>query len=370
METVLQFGTGRFLRAFVDRFVQHANDEGQSVGQIVVVQSTGGERAGLLQRASEGYHVVVRGYSSGELVDRVEKVQSISRAIAASDDWPAVLDVARSRELRYIVTNATEAGYVLDETDGLESSPPRTLPAKLAQVLWSRFQAKSGPLTLLPCELIEHNAVRLLELVRTQADRWKLPAEFRAWIGDACLWLNSLVDCIVTPGPADHPLAKSDPLLISAEPYFLWALQGPPGRDVQLFRHPAIRLVDDLSPFYLRKVRILNGLHTAMTAKFLPIGLETVQDVLRNPTACRWLRGLCYEEIVPTIAYRVDDVAEFADETFDRFRNPFLKHKLSDIAANHAAKAQVRLQPTYDEYVKLFNRPPKRLAEALSWAGP
>jgi tagaturonate reductase len=160
-------------------------------------------------------------------------------------------------------------------------------------------------------------------------------------------------------------------LLTTAEPYQLWALERPPGRgDVKLFLHPAIRLVDDLLPFYLRKVRILNGLHTAMTAKFLPAGFETVQDVMKNAAAYKWLRALLYEEIVPTIAYRVDDVAEFADETFDRFRNPYLKHRLADIAQNHAAKAQVRLQPTYDEYVSLFNHPPRRLGEALAWRGP
>src|SRR5262252_6024428 len=107
METVLQFGTGRFLRAFVDRFLEHARGDGQEVGRVVVVQSTGGERASLLQGAGDGYHVVVRGYTNGELVDRVEKVQSIARAIAANEQWPAVLNVARSRDLRYIVTNAT-----------------------------------------------------------------------------------------------------------------------------------------------------------------------------------------------------------------------------------------------------------------------
>ena len=64
--------------------------------------------------------------------------------------------------------------------------------------------------------------------------------------------------------------------------------------------------------------------------------------------------------------YRAEDAALFADRTFDRFRNPFLAHKLSDIAANHAAKVQVRLQPTRDEYEKLFGRPPRKLMEVLA----
>ncbi|MGE5191778.1 MAG: hypothetical protein ACM3U2_04705 [Deltaproteobacteria bacterium] len=121
---------------------------------------------------------------------------------------------------------------------------------------------------------------------------------------------------------------------------------------------------------YLRKVRILNGLHTAMAAKFRPAGFETVLQVLSDRDAVRWLRALLYEEIVPTICYRVEDVAEFADQTFDRLRNPFLAHKLADIAMNHAAKVQVRLQPTRVDYEKIFGRPPKKLVEVLQAGTP
>jgi tagaturonate reductase len=179
------------------------------------------------------------------------------------------------------------------------------------------------------------------------------------------LWLNNLVDCMVTNPPADHPLAAKDPLLVHAEPYALWAIERLPNRAVSLFAHPAIRLVDDLSPYYLRKVRILNGLHTAMVGKFLDAGFETVQQVLADRQAVRWVRDLLYEEIVPTIAWRVEGVAAFADETFDRLRNPFLAHRLADIALNHADKLRVRLQPTQEEYVRLFGRSPRRLAEVL-----
>jgi tagaturonate reductase len=352
-ETVLQFGAGRFLRAFVDRFVQNANDAGQAVGRVVVVQST------------PGYHVVVRGYADGELVERVESVRSISRALIAQNQWDGVLAVARSADLKYLVTNATEAGYAVDATDGADSSPPKSMPAKLTQVLWARFQSGGSPLVILPCELIEGNADKLCEIVSTLARQWSLPDRFSEWVVGKCLWLKNLVDCIVTPGPVNHPLTPIDKLLVSAEPYMLWAVQRPSSGEPPLFQHLAIQLVDELSPFYLRKVRILNGLHSAMAARFRPAGFETVLQVMNDRDAVRWLRALLYEEIVPTIAYRVDDVALFADQTLDRLRNPFLAHKLADIAANHAAKVLVRLQPTRDEYEKLFGRPPRKLEEVL-----
>ncbi|MFM8223319.1 MAG: hypothetical protein ACKOJF_30815 [Planctomycetaceae bacterium] len=134
-ETLLQFGAGRFLRAFVDRFVHQANLSGQGAGRVVVVQSTPGARADLLNAQPDGFHVVVRGLSQGATIDRVEPVASISRALSATTQWAEVLDVARSPALRWIVTNATEAGYALAPTDRLESQPPAAMPGKLLQVL-------------------------------------------------------------------------------------------------------------------------------------------------------------------------------------------------------------------------------------------
>jgi tagaturonate reductase len=360
-ETILQFGAGRFLRAFFDRFVHQANDSGQAVGRIVVVQRSADQRSELLHNNPAGYNVLVRGYQDGELVNRHERVQSISRVLTSDRQWREVLAFAKSPDLRFIVSNATESGYVLDAKDMI-TTVPETLPAKLTQVLWARYQAKASPVTMLPCELIEANADRLKELMLTQSKTWDLPADFQKWLSKECLWLNSLVDCIVTmPEPA---LAKDDPLLICAEPYYLWALQKPAGKSVKLFEHPALRLADDIAPFFLRKVRILNGTHTAMVGKFLG-QFETVQQLLENKAAARWIRDLMYEEIVPTLAYRLDLVAPFADETYDRYRNPYTNHKLADIAKGHADKVKVRLEPTRQEYERIFGKPPARIVEAM-----
>lgn len=370
--TILQFGAGRFLRGFADRFVQYANDAGQKVGQIVVVQSTPGARAEKLNSSSSGFRVLVRGYEDGQIVERVEVVRSIRRAIVAAEGWGEVLQLAASPELRYVISNSTEAGYVLDERDAVEDQPPRTMPAKLTRVLWQRYQAGGGPLVILPCELFEQNADKMRELVRTQAQRWQLPAAFETWFTNACLWLNNLVDCIITDPTPDLPLAKEDPLLVCAEPYALWAIQRPEagfavaGKEMPMFQHPAIQIVDELLPFYLRKVRMLNGLHTVMVGKYLSKGFVTVKDLLADKAAARWLRDVLFEEIVPTLAYRIEGVAEFADQVWDRFRNPFTAHLLANIAAHHADKIRIRLVPTIEEYTRLFGKPPRRLCEAIA----
>jgi len=364
-ETILQFGAGRFLRGFFDRFVHMANQEGQNVGRIVIVQSTPGSRADVLARQKGVYHALYRGVEDGEIVDRPIRIESVSRALVASERWSEILEVAASPNLKYIVTNATEAGYETDGTDKIDDSPPKSLPGKLAAALWARWQAGAEPLVILPCELIERNADKVSELVVAQARAWNCPPAFLEWVTGACWWLNNLVDCIITDGPAEHPLAQQDKMLIAVEPYALLAIQRPARGEPPLFSNPFIHVVDDLDPFFLRKVRILNAVHSCMVAKFYGTGFETVQEVMGDKAANRWCRGVVFEEIVPALVPRVSGLAEFADMTFDRFRNPFQHHLLKNITLNHEAKLKVRIAPTVEEYTAIFGKPPVRLTEVL-----
>ncbi|MCY2933751.1 MAG: altronate dehydrogenase [Planctomycetota bacterium] len=364
-ETVLQFGAGRFLRGFVDRFIHQANQQGQNVGRIVIVQATPGARANLLAQQAGIYNALYRGVEDGEIVDKTIKIESVSRALVAGEEWPEILRVATSAHLKYIITNATEAGYATDGTDKFDDKPPKSLPGKLAAVLWARYKAGGSPLVLLPCELIERNADKVSELVIAQAISWNLPSDFISWVTGQCWWLNNLVDCIITDGPADHPLALSDKMMIAIEPYALFAIEKPARGMPPIFTSTYLHVVDDLSPFFLRKVRILNAVHSCMVAKFYGHGFETVQQVMADRVANRWCRDVVFEEIVPALVARVEGVAEFADMSFERFRNPFQVHLLKNISMNHDAKLQVRIAPTIDEFTTIYRRPPKRLMEVF-----
>jgi tagaturonate reductase len=360
-ETILQFGAGNFLRAFVDLFVAQANRNIETaLGKIVVVQSTGPERAEALNRAGGRYHVAIQGFHEGRVVDETELADSINRALYAGTQWAEVLDVARSTDLHWIVSNTTEAGFAIDDADTTRTdAAPKSFPAKLLAVLLARFEAGASPVTILPCELIEQNAIRLRELVIEQAARWNVSSEALAWITGSCIWLNNLVDRIVPGAPKSHPLLGQDPLLLSAEPFAFWAIETT---EPFALRHPAITTAADIQPYSLRKVRILNGTHTALVAHALPLGIETVREAVEHPEVGPWLEALLFEEIVPVLEGRCDDPAGFARATLDRFRNPFLEHKLSSIALNHEAKVRTRLAPTLADYREKFGRDPRRLS--------
>jgi tagaturonate reductase len=303
--------------------------------------------------------------ADGKPVDEVKAIACVSRGLVATTDWNAVLDVAQSPDLRLIVSNVTEAGYVLHEKDRINGLAPVSFPAKLLCVLKSRFEANRPGVTVLPCELMDNNANRLQDLVLQQADQWGMSGEFLHWMKTEVFWLNTLVDRIVSGKPSDHPLLAHDGLLTVAEPFSLWVIEGV-GKTRDLFSHPAITVVPNAQPYSLRKVRILNGAHSGLVCKALPLGFETVREAVAHRDIRAWLRRVLFEEIVPTVQDRVQNAKGFAEQTLERFANPFLAHRLADIALHHETKVAVRLLPTYREYCDLFDKEPPLLKEILT----
>jgi tagaturonate reductase len=273
--------------------------------------------------------------------------------------------LARSPELTTILSNTTEAGYTLDPHDTLQSAPPKSFPAKLLTVLQARWQAKQPGLTIIPCELIEGNARILRDAVLNLARSWNLPATLHDYIAKECVWLHTLVDRIVTGTPKDHPLLATDPLVIVAEPFAFWALEYNPRSTFQL-TNPALTYAADVEPYFLRKVRILNAAHTALLIESKAKGYPIVREAVNDPDLSVWLKRLLFEEIVPTLEGRVDKGGWFAEQTLDRFRNPFLDHKFSDIALHHESKIKVRLEPTLVEYRARFGKEPPLLTTVIA----
>src|SRR5262249_4081558 len=225
------------------------------------------------------------------------------------------------------LSNTTEKGYDLDATDTPHSTPPRSFPAKLLAVLRARFDAGLPGVTVVPCELRENQADQLFGIVAGLAKQWAHQEAFTSWLGTSCYWLNTLVDRIVTGTPREHPLLAADAMLTVCEPYALFAIQQKPGAD-RFLEHPAVVWTPDVMPYFLRKVRILNGGHTALLIKAWPRGLQIVRDAVNDAELGPWLERLLFDEVVPVLQGRVDDPAGFARQVLDRFRNPFLDHKL------------------------------------------
>ncbi|MGU3422904.1 mannitol dehydrogenase family protein [Methylobacterium sp. D54C] len=342
---IIQFGTSRFLQAHVDLFVHEARVAGQEAGPITVIQTSGAvDRAGRVAAfgAPGGYPVIIRGLEGGTPIDRTVTVTSTDRGLSAVADWAKVVDLV-AQEAAYLVSNTGDTGYAIAEADRgpglLALTPPTSFPGKLTVLLHARWLAGGRPLTVLPCELVNRNGRVLQRSVLDLATEAGLPDSFRAWLRDGVIWTDTLVDRIVS-----EPL---EPVGAVAEPYALWAIERRPGL-VLPCTHPCIVLADDLEPFERLKLHILNLGHTVLADLWRWKGRqagETVREILADPAVAAQLDALYRDEVVPGFAAHGMEAQarDYAAATLDRFRNPFLDHRIADIAQNHATKVDRRL---------------------------
>jgi tagaturonate reductase len=337
---ILQFGTSRFLQAHFDLFVDQGFVEGAGQQRIAVVQTTASpESARRLVFFDTGapYSVRVRGLEGERLVDEQVNVASIGRGVDANANWREV-ERLFVEEARWIVSNTGDRGYELDEADVSDAGVPRGFPAKLAKLLHARFRAGRPAPTLFPCELIEDNGAKLHALVAQVARRWSLGAEFERWLAEDCLWINSLVDRIVS-----EPL---EPAGAVAEPYALWAVENRPGL-VMPCVHPAVVVTDDLPRYVRLKLFILNLGHTYLAEGWAARGAESkalTRELLADAAIREDLEDLYEREVQPVFdALGLGaEARDYRVSVMARFRNPFLDHYLADIHRNHEAKKQRR----------------------------
>ena len=339
---ILQFGTGRLLQAHVDLMVSQALAKGEAIGTIAAVQTTGSAEARrrvAALRVGGGFPVRIRGLVRGRPVDEELRVVSVTRAFDAATEWDAI-EALTVDGVAAIVSNTADRGYDLDPGDAPDQRVPRSFPAKLLKLLYARWRHRAEPVTLFPLELISRNGEVLRDLVDGLAVDWKLEPAFREWLALRCVWACSLVDRIVSE--------SLDPIGAVAEPYALWAIEDAPGLR-PVCRHADLVVTDDLARYERLKLYILNLGHTWLAERWLlerrPPD-ETVREALADPELSGSLDALYAQEVLPVFAGLGLGTAAraYRDTTLERFRNPFLRHHLRDIAQNHAAKKERRFK--------------------------
>jgi tagaturonate reductase len=380
-ERAVQFGTGALLRGLVDALLDDANRLGLFGGRVVMIGSTGSGRDRAINDQGGLFTLVVQGLVDGQAKREFRVVSSVSRALAASTQWAEVLRCAEDPNVELIFSNTTEIGIVLDETDVATppgAQAPRSFPGKLAAFLlhrarWARFDVARAPVVI-PTELIEGNGDKLRDIVTTLAKRWSAEPEFTTWL-DAVPFCNTLVDRIVPGAPNDDYAAElrgivpyDDGMITIAEPYRLFAIEGDDALRARLRFAGAdegIIVAGSITPYRLRKVRLLNGAHTSFVSLAILAGCQTVREAVEHPAVGAFLRSALLDEIVPSVD--VPGAEGFARDVLARFANPYLQHQLWDITLQGTTKFRVRVVPSILDYVRLTGGVPRALA--LGFAG-
>ena len=356
-EKVMQFGEGNFLRAFVDDFIDIANEKAGFNGKAAQGLTE------LINKQEGLYTLYLRGSEKGVKVDDKRVISAVSRCLNPYGEWDKVLELAKSDDLEIIVSNTTEAGIVHDTESTFDQAPPLSFPAKLTRVLYERFTAGKPGIVMLSCELIDNNGKELLKCVNQYIDDWRLSDDFRRWVNEKNIFCSTLVDRIV-PGRIRDPKevealdaanGYSDPLTDVGEVFGIWVIEGPDGLEDRLpFRKAGVPVivVPDVTPYKKRKVRILNGAHTGFVLGAYLAGYDIVRDCMHDDTILGYMNKMLYDEVIPTLPLDRKDLENFAQAVQDRFNNPFVNHELMSISLNSTSKWRARNMPTFLDYVK------------------
>ncbi len=378
-ERVIQFGEGNFLRAFADWIIMKMNERAGFDGGVVVIQPIGKGMVDILNAQDGLYHVNLQGLENGQAVNSLELVDVITRALNPYTDFDAFIRLAEQPEVRFVISNTTEAGIHFDPTCKADDRPAASYPGKLTQLLYHRFKTFKGDpakgLIILPCELIFLNGHKLKETILQYIELWNLGEDFRQWFEVACGVYATLVDSIVPGFPRkdiaeiQEKLQYRDNMVVQGEVFHLWVIEAP---ETVADEFPAdkaglnVLFVPSEAPYHERKVTLLNGPHTVLSPVAFLSGIDIVRDACRDELIGRYIHRVMFKELLPTLNLPQEELEEFANDVLERFNNPFVDHQLTSIMLNSFPKYRTRDLPGLKTYLKRKGKLPQGLVLGLA----
>ncbi len=378
-EKIIQFGEGNFLRAFVDWIVWKTNRATGFNAGVVVVQPIDRGMVDVLNEQDGLYHLNLQGIDKGKAVDSLNMIDVITRGINPYRDFDDYMALAENPEIRFVISNTTEAGIAFDPACRLEDRPASSYPGKLTQLLYHRFEYFHGAadkgLIIFPCELIFLNGKELKKCIYQYIDLWNLGEDFKSWFETACGVYCTLVDRIVPGYPKDN-IAElldragfEDRLVVKAEIFHLWVIEAPESVAKEFPADKAglnVLFVPSEAPYHERKVTLLNGPHTVLSPVGYLSGLDTVKECVEDPLIGKFVRKVMYGELIETLDLPEEELKNFADAVIERFVNPYVKHFVTSIMLNSFPKYRTRDLPGLKTYLQRKGELPQGLVLGLA----
>ena len=376
---VIQFGEGNFLRAFVDWIIWNTNQKTDFNAGVVVVQPIDRGMVDMLNAQDGLYHVNLQGIDKGEAVDSIQMIDVINGGLNPYTQNDEFMALAEDPNIRFVISNTTEAGIAFDHSCRLDDKPASSYPGKLTQLLYHRFEHFKGDMSkgfiILPCELIFLNGKELKKCIYQYIELWQLGDEFKAWFEQACGVYCTLVDRIVPGYPKDtiaqihERIGYSDNLVVKGEIFHLWVIEAPESVAAEFPADKAglnVLFVPSEAPYHERKVTLLNGPHTVLSPVGYLSGLDTVKECVEDPEVGAFVKKVMYEELMETLNLPKPELQAFADSVVERFVNPYVKHFVTSIMLNSFPKYKTRDLPGLKTYLERKGELPKGLVLGLA----
>lgn len=388
-ERIIQFGEGNFLRCFVDWIVYRMNRKTDFNSSVVVVQPIEKGMVDWLNGQDCLYHVNLQGRLNGEVVNSLTRIDCISRALNPYTQNQAFMALADQPEVRFVISNTTEAGIAFDPSCKLLDAPASSYPGKLTQLLYRRFQTFKGDKTkgliIMPCELIFLNGHHLKECIYKYIELWKDDfgkdySKFKEWFTKYCYVCATLVDRIV-PGFPRKDITKiqkqicyEDNLVVQGEAFHLWVIEKPENMSIASLKKefPAekaglnVLIAPSEKPYHERKVTLLNGPHTVLSPVAYLSGINIVRDACNHPVVGKYIHKVQFEELMQTLNLPMDELQKFAADVLERFNNPYVDHQVTSIMLNSFPKYETRDLPGVKTYLERKGELPKGLVFGLA----
>ena len=287
--------------------------------------------------------------------------------------------LADQPEIRFVISNTTEAGIAFDPSCKLDDAPASSYPGKLVQLLYRRYQTFNGDTTkgliIFPCELIFLNGHVLKDCIYKYIELWKLGDDFKKWFEEACGVYATLVDRIVPGFPRkdiaeiQEKISYRDNMVVQAENFHLWVIEAP--REVAK-EFPAdkaglhVLFVPSEEPYHKRKVTLLNGPHTVLSPVAFLSGVDIVRDACNHEIIGQYIHKVQFDELMQTLDLPLDQLEKFAGDVLERFDNPYVDHQVTSIMLNSFPKFQTRDLPGLKIYLERKGELPKGLVFGLA----
>ncbi|MAM63382.1 mannitol dehydrogenase family protein [Maritimibacter sp. UBA3975] len=334
---IVHFGVGNFHRAHQAEYLDRLFSSGESRDWALI-------GAGVFEGERKGRDVLAEQDWLTTLVEQ-EADRSEARVLGSMIDYvepanaEAIIACLACADIRIVSLTITEGGYFLDSQDRFDPGHPailadaempdgpKTVFGMILAGLRARRSAGLDPFTVMSCDNIPHNGV-VTRNALTGLAALSDPG-FAAWIGENVAFPNGMVDRI-TPATTDrereilrNDFGVEDSWPVFCEGFTQWVLEDnfPLGRPA--FEKVGVQFVEDVSPFELMKLRVLNGGHATIAYPAGLLGIHYVHEAMEHPVIRAFLRKLTETEVIPTVPPVPDtDVRAYFDLIESRFSNP------------------------------------------------
>jgi fructuronate reductase len=292
-------------------------------------------------------------------------VSSVRELAFALEDHDRLTARLAAPSTRLVTLTVTEKGYRHDPATGrlrpddtevladAQGRAPRTVVGQLVRGLAGRRAHDAGPVTLLSCDNLTGNGTVLRALVEDYCALLPDGEALASWVRDNVAFPTSMVDRI-TPATtaADRAevataLGLSDEGVVVTEPFTQWVIEDSFAAGRPPWQLAGALMTDDVAPYEQLKLRLLNGSHSTLAYLGALAGHEYVAEAMRDPALAGAVTRLMADDVAPTLEIPDGfDVVAYQRQLRERFENPALQHRTTQIAMDGSHKLPVRLLGT------------------------